>query len=84
MVTNKWQGQDFYRRWFESPLNNARLALFDTYDGGQCAFEHLYDMAQRNMMQFNRLAREQARLPKQERDNWLNQTCPVVAPATDL
>lgn len=84
MVTSKWQGQDFYRRWFESPLNNARLALFDTYDGGQCAFEHLYDAAQRNMMEFNRLAREQAKLSKQERDSWLNQACPVVAPATDL
>jgi predicted aminopeptidase len=84
MVKNSWNGQDYYKRWFESPLNNARLALFDTYDGGQCAFEHLYIKAKGNIMDFNHLAGEQAKLPKLERDKWLNQMCPVVAPATDL
>lgn len=84
MVEASWQGQDYYSRWFNSPLNNARLALFDTYDGSQCAFGHLYSMAGGNMMEFNRMAKEQAKLKKQERDQWLNQVCPVVAPATDL
>ena len=84
MVTSSWSGRDYYSHWFKSSLNNARLALFDTYDGGQCAFEHLYIEAQGNIMEFNHLAQEQAKLSKYERNKWLNQMCPVVAPATDL
>lgn len=84
IVAQAWQGQNYYSRWFSTPLNNARLALFDTYDGSQCAFGHLYNKAGGNMMEFNRMAMEQAKLNKRERDQWLNQVCPVVAPATIL
>lgn len=84
MVENRWQQQDYYATWFNKPVNNARLALFDTYDGGQCAFGLLFKKAQGNMAEFNRLAKQHSKLPTQERNKWLNQTCPVVAPATDL
>ena len=84
MVANHWQHQDYYATWFDKPVNNARLALFDTYGGGQCAFGLLFRKAQGNMAEFNRLAKQHAKLPTQERNKWLNQTCPVVAPTTDL
>lgn len=84
MVEQRWNDKNYYATWFEKPVNNARLALFDTYDGGQCAFGHLLNEAQGNMIKFNQLARERSKLPTRERNIWLNQTCPVVAPATDL
>lgn len=84
LVTGTWDGKDYYANWFAKPINNARLALFDTYDGGQCAFRHLLNEAEGNMIKFNQLAEEQAKLSTRERNLWLNQTCPVVAPATDL
>ena len=84
MVENRWKGQDYYATWFNKPVNNARLALFDTYDGGRCAFGLLFEKAQGNMVEFNELVRKHSKLPTQERNKWLNQTCPVVALATDL
>jgi len=84
MVVQHWDGKDYYAAWFEKPVNNARLALFDTYAGGQCAFGHLLNESQGNMIVFNQLANEHSKLPSKERNQWLNQTCPIIAPATDL
>lgn len=84
IVTERWQGQDYYSGWFEKPLNNARLALFNTYEGGNCAFQSLMKQASGNMVTFQTLAETQAKLHKDEREKWLNSSCPVVAPAAKL
>jgi len=84
MVKQKWDGIDYYSGWFEKPVNNARLALFDTYSGGQCAFANLHERAKGNMIEFNRLAEEYSKLPTEELTQWLNQTCMIVAPTADL
>ena len=84
MVHKHWQGHDYYAAWFEKPVNNARLALFSTYEGGQCAFQGLMDKADGNIHKFHNLAENQAKLPKDERDKWLNQTCLNIASAANL
>jgi len=84
MLAERWQGHDYYASWFEKPVNNARLSLFSTYEGGQCAFRNLMSQADGNIYKFHSLAEKQAKLPKDEREKWLNQTCPVIASASNL
>ncbi len=75
LKAEKWENNDYYSDWFSEPLNNARLALYDTYQGGQCAFEGLYTQAQGQMPEFHRLAQAKSKLPKDQLSEWLHQTC---------
>jgi len=76
----KWQGKQYYQSWFAKPLNNARLALHDTYEGGHCAFQRLWLETEGDPREFHRLAEEKSRLEKEERQEWLKQSCPSIAP----
>jgi len=76
----KSQGKRYYQSWFEEPLNNARLALYDTYEGSHCAFQHLWLETDGDSRVFHRLAEEKSRLEKEERQEWLKQSCPGIAP----
>lgn len=31
VVANRWQGKNWFQRWFEKPINNARLVAISTY-----------------------------------------------------
>jgi len=75
---DKWD-DDYFSGWFSEPLNNAKLALYNTYEGGQCAFQNLYDHSHESMQEFHHLAEQQAKLSKIEREKWLAQTCPAIA-----
>ena len=79
-----WQGKRYYSSWFKEPLNNARLALFNTYEGSFCAFQGLWDKSGGDWQNFHHLAENKSRLPKKERRAWLTQKCPVIAPQADL
>jgi predicted aminopeptidase len=81
LVAEKWDGRNYFSAWFEIPLNNARLALFDTYEGGQCAFRNLMHQAGADIRTFHSLAEQQSRLPEAGRSVWLEQTCDDVGPA---
>jgi predicted aminopeptidase len=81
---SKWQAKRYYASWFQQPLNNARLALYNTYDGGHCAFQRLWDESARDWRKFHRLAEQKSRLAKDERREWLQQTCPDIAPQANL
>lgn len=83
-VDSKWNGQDYFAGWFDKELNNARLALFDSYHGGECAFRNLYRQAEENMHEFLVLATQKANLGKAERRTWLDQPCQVIAPEHKL
>ncbi|NOR20117.1 MAG: aminopeptidase [Xanthomonadales bacterium] len=72
---NTWHGKRYYGGWFEEPLNNARLALFNTYEGSQCAFQSLLDQAGGDLREFHRLAKHQSKAASEERQQWLNQPC---------
>jgi len=79
-----WQGKRYYASWFKEPLNNARLALYNTYEGSHCAFQRLWDQGGGNWQKFHRLAEQKSRLPKEERKEWLKQTCTEIVPQTNL
>lgn len=80
----KWDDKNYFSGWFAEPLNNASLALYNTYEGGQCAFRNLLGRAEDKMQEFHHLAQMQANLQKDERRKWLKQTCAAIAPASKL
>jgi predicted aminopeptidase len=84
MVREQWQGEDYFANWFDAGPNNARLALFDSYRGGTCAFAALYEAAGRDLSAFQALAAERAALDAAARQAWLNEPCTVIAPRPDL
>lgn len=80
----QWGGERYFQAWFSRELNNASLALVDSYRGGVCAFEKLYSEAGRDMVRFQQLASAKAKLPGVQRQAWLDQTCEVIASSGDL
>lgn len=75
LVRDRWDGVDYFAGWFAGELNNARLALFDSYRGGACAFAALYRAAGEDMARFQSLAAKQAALDDGARQDWLHQAC---------
>lgn len=84
LVSGQWGGIDYFSGWFQRDINNAGLALVDTYRGGSCAFEALYRSTAGDMQAFLELAASKARLGKNERAAWLNQKCSEIASASNL
>ena len=80
----KWQGNSYYDRWFDQPLNNARIALYNTYEGGRCAFKSLLQEANGELREFHRLAKQKSQLQKDERELWLGQTCVTIVSSGEL
>ena len=80
LIAEKWSGKRYYASWFEEPVNNARLALYNTYEGSHCAFQGLFDQAGGDIREFHRLAEQKSRLKKEDREAWLNQVCPGMTP----
>ncbi len=75
LSADKWNGRQYYASWFDDPINNARLALYNTYEGSHCAFQRLFDQADGDMREFHRLAEQKSRLKSEDRAAWLKQTC---------
>jgi len=84
LSTERWHGKRYYDVWFKDPINNARLALYNTYEGSRCAFQRLLDKAAGDLRKFHRLAEQKSRLQKNEREVWLKQTCVTIALQNDL
>jgi len=80
LIAEKWGGKRYYASWFEEPVNNARLALYNTYEGSFCAFQSLYDQASHDFREFHRLAERKSRLQNEDRMAWLKQNCPGKTP----
>lgn len=66
-----WQGYSGFDRWFERPVNNARLAAVATYHDRKPPFFALLQRADGDLLRFYRDARELSRLPRSERDKRL-------------
>jgi predicted aminopeptidase len=75
LVREDWQGRDYFGGWMEGELNNARLALADSYSGGSCAFAALFQQADGHLADFYALAERQANLSQEQRDTWLQAPC---------
>jgi predicted aminopeptidase len=84
LVDGEWGGTSYYASWFARGVNNAALALIDSYERGHCAFAALYREAQGDMHRFQQLATERARLAAAKRREWLAQECGVIASGDDL
>ena len=66
-----WQGYSGYDRWFERPVNNARLASVATYHDRKPPFLALLRRADGDLLRFYREVAELARHPRAERDKIL-------------
>ncbi len=75
MVREQWQGHDYFSGWLAGDVNNAKLALAQSYAGGVCAFAALYQQANHNLVEFYELARLQSELSAVRREAWLNTPC---------
>ena len=84
LIAEKWHGEHYYSNWFKDPLNNAKLALHNTYESSHCAFQRLWLETGGEPQAFHRLAQQKSRLPGDERQKWLKQTCPDIAPQASL
>jgi predicted aminopeptidase len=83
-VEQDWGGKDYYQGWFARPINNASLALMNSYQGGECAFSELWQQSGDEMANFHTLAQEQAELPEDDRQEWLSRSCESVASNAEL
>lgn len=79
LVEIEWGGIDYYSGWFSRGLNNAQMALVDSYQGGICAFSNLYQSADQDIVRFQKLAAEKAALDHEYRRAWLEQPCLIIA-----
>ena len=84
LIDEKWQGKPYYSAWFNQAPNNARLALYNTYEGSLCAFEGLWEKSGYNWQKFHQFAKQKSSLPKDQRLEWLKQTCSDIAPQANL
>ncbi|MBE0503912.1 MAG: aminopeptidase [Desulfuromonadales bacterium] len=66
-----WQGYSGFDRWFERPVNNARLAAVATYHDRKPSFLTLLQRADGDLGRFYREAAALARHPRAERDGIL-------------
>ena len=66
---------DYYAEWMAKDLNNAHLALLNSYEGGICAFTTLFEQAGQDLERFYTLANEKAELDAETRQAWLERPC---------
>jgi len=78
LVREEWNGVSYFESWFNREVNNARLALANSYQGGLCAFRNLYELAGEDIVQFQHMAAEKASLSKNQRAVWLGQACDTL------
>jgi predicted aminopeptidase len=84
LVSGPWHGRDFFAGWFSEDVNNARLALLNSYRGGVCAFAELYRSTGGQIQRFHAEAARRAELDTGARRAWMDQPCPVVASPPEL
>lgn len=66
-----WQGYSGFDRWFERPVNNARLAAVATYHDRKPSFLALLQRADGDLNRFYQEAAALAKRPRTERDEIL-------------
>jgi len=84
VLESGWGGRSYYSGWISRELNNAGLALIDSYQGGVCAFRNLYRSAEGDLSEFHDLAAARSTLDREQRSEWLNQPCSLIASNSDL
>ncbi|MGN6312697.1 MAG: aminopeptidase [Rhodanobacteraceae bacterium] len=67
----QWHGYGGYDRWFDTPLNNAKLVPFGLYDRGVPAFANLFESCDRDWNRFYAAAWKFGKGPAKERETFL-------------
>ncbi len=80
LVTDRWDGRNWYQGWFEPPPNNADLALVGSYTDGLCAFETLWRESGADFARFHRAVAAKGELDPAARALWLETPCPEPTP----
>lgn len=75
LVKQQWNDVDYFATWMSGELNNAHLALMNSYEGGSCAFTALYAQAGHELEPFYVLAEQKASLGAEQRSAWLGRPC---------
>jgi predicted aminopeptidase len=73
----QWQGYTGFDRWFDRPVNNARLASVATYHDRKPPFLALLHRADGDLIRFYREVADLARRPRAERDKILAELAPL-------
>ncbi|MDX1433887.1 MAG: aminopeptidase [Gammaproteobacteria bacterium] len=91
-LKERWGGYAGYDRWFEDGLNNAKLALVETYNAHVAAFERLLAREGGDMHAFHEAARALAGLDREQREQALARlasgqpssrgSAPAISPAS--
>jgi predicted aminopeptidase len=68
----EWNGDAYYDRWVDAPINNARLVPFGLYDRWVPAFARLFEQSGRHWPAFHTRIANLARMPKPQRDSLLS------------
>jgi predicted aminopeptidase len=84
MIEKNWQGRDYFAAWMSSDINNAHLALLQSYQGGLCAFSNLFQISGTDMIEFHHQASLLADMKQEDRRKWLSQPCSGIASIDDL
>lgn len=84
LVKTRWDGIAYQGPMEPGSMNNADLALTNSYRAGICAFEEIYLEAGRDMARFQELAAARAALGTERRQAWLHSPCRVIASGDDL
>ena len=76
-LRQRWNGYAGYDRWFESDLNNAKLALVATYNAYVPALESLLQEKSGDLAAFNKACDVLARMPPEDRRSALERLAPA-------
>lgn len=82
MRDTAWHGYAGYDRWFDSPLNNARLLPFGLYDRGVPAFAALFRQCDGDWARFYAAVRDIGHASAARRDAFLAHAGAAGTPAT--
>ncbi len=96
LVQSEWNGVDYFSAWMSGDaggevgnqafgqINNAHLALMNSYEGGLCAFALLFEESGHDLPRFYQLAELKAGLDDAARQAWLDTPCQPFASAGEL
>jgi predicted aminopeptidase len=71
LKTSKWNGKAWYKRWFNTPINNARLVSIATYYDLVPGFIKLFEACDQNFMRFYEQVQARSKAKK------INGTCEI-------
>ncbi len=83
-LKQRWEGYAGYDRWFDSDLNNAKLALVATYNAYVPALEKLLSREGGNLVSFNKACERLARMSSEDRRGALERLDPSSSQGSGL